>query len=59
MSRKLEEILKGVDNTPVSERAEKIEDRKYRIVSHYIGNVDLDKTIERLALEKTYREITG
>ncbi len=57
MSKKLEEILKGIDNTPMSERVEEIEDRKYRVISHYIGEMDLDKTIEKLALEKAYREI--
>jgi len=34
-----------------------IDGKKFKVVSHYVGSKDLNKTLKEIALERAYREM--
>lgn len=55
----MREFIGKFNTSPMSERKTEISGKRYKVVSHYTGNKDLDKTLYELAEKKAYREIAS
>ncbi len=57
IAKKLEEITKEFENRPTSKQKYMIDGQEYIIVSHYVGNKDIDTVLCALAERRAYEDL--
>ena len=56
--KKLQDLQEEFNNYPTKKNEYEIDDKKYIVVSHFVGNKDIDKVLEQLATLEAYRTQT-
>lgn len=58
MKNTLQELTQQFKDFPTKKNEYEIDDKKYIVVSHFVGNKDIDKVLEQLATLEAYRTQT-
>lgn len=57
MKKKLQELKQEFLNFPTKENEYEIDGNKYIVISHFVGNKDINKVMLNLASEQAYKEL--
>ena len=58
MKNTSQELTQQFKDFPTKKNEYKIDDKKYIVISHFVGNKDIDKVLEQLATLEAYRTQT-
>lgn len=56
MKKQLQDLKQEFLNYPTKRQEYKIDDRKFVVVSHFVGNKDINEILKRLAINQAYSE---
>ena len=56
MKKNLQQLKQEFSDYPTKENNYEIEDKKYIVISHFVGNKDIDKVLNELATSRAYKE---
>lgn len=56
MKKQLQDLKQEFLNYPTKRQEYKIDDRKFVVVSHFVGNKDINEILKRLAIKQAYSE---
>lgn len=56
MKKQLQDLKQEFLNYPTKRQKYKIDDRKFVVVSHFVGNKDINEILKRLAIKQAYSE---
>ena len=57
IAKSLNEIVSKFADKPISERTYIIDGKEYNVVSHYVGNKDIDTVLSTIAKKRAYEDI--
>ncbi len=58
MQQQAKNIRLGIyPNAPFTSRITEISGKKYKVISHYVGNKDINKVIHDLAIKEAYADM--
>lgn len=56
MKKQLQDLKQEFLNYPTKRQEYEIDDRKFVVVSHFVGNKDINEILKRLAIKQAYSE---
>lgn len=56
MKKQLQDLKQEFLNYPTKRQEYKIDDRKFVVVSHFVGNKNINEILKRLAIKQAYSE---
>ena len=57
IAKSLNEIVSKFADKPISEKTYIIDGKEYNVVSHYVGNKDIDTVLSTIAKKRAYEDI--
>ena len=56
MKKNLQQLKQEFNDYPTKENNYEIGNKKYIVISHFVGNKDIDKVLNELATSRAYKE---
>lgn len=56
MKKNLQQLKQEFSDYPTKENNYEIDNKKYIVISHFVGNKDIDKVLNELATSRAYKE---
>lgn len=57
LNKTLEQLREEFINAPTNRREYIIDGKKYVVISHYTGDKDINEVLQRVAVNRAYREM--